>query len=112
MFIFLILGAILGGALVVFVLQNVTVVTVTFMTWQLTGSLALVLLASIISGVVVTLLIILPGLIMNDLNLAALKKQKKEIESDLARARQELVNVQAGATRTSTVTVEKTTTAS
>lgn len=111
MIISLILGIILGAALVAFVLQNVAIVTVSFMTWQLTGSLALVLLASIISGIVVTLLIILPGLIKDDFYLAALKKQKKEIEDELTRTKLELVNSQAAATRTSTVTVEKTTTA-
>jgi hypothetical protein len=69
------------------------------------------LLASIISGVVVTLLIILPGLIKDDFYLSSIKKQKKEIEDELAKVKLELANVQANATHTSTVTVEKTTTA-
>jgi uncharacterized integral membrane protein len=111
MIISLILGVILGAALVAFVLQNVAIVTVTFISWQVTGSLALVLLASIISGVVVTLLILLPSLIKNDFYLAALKKQKKEVEDELARTKQEMLHSQAAATRTNTVTIEKTTTA-
>jgi putative membrane protein len=87
MIISLILGVVLGAVLVIFVLQNVAIVTVSFITWQLTGSLALVLLASIISGVVITLLILLPSLIRDDFRLASLKKQKKEVDDELARTK-------------------------
>ena len=110
MIISLILGVILGAVLVIFVLQNVAVVTVSFFTWQLTGSLAVVLLATVVSGVVITLLILLPSLIRDDFRLAALKKQKKEADDELARARQALTDAAARAPGTQTVTVEKTTT--
>ena len=108
MIISLILGVLLGAALVAFVLQNVAIVTVSFMTWQITGSLALVLLASIISGVVVTLLIILPGLIRDDFYLAAVKKQKKEVEDELANTKLALADANARTTSAQTYVVEKT----
>ncbi len=110
MIISLIFGVLLGAALVVFVLQNVAVVTVAFLSWQITGSLALVLLASIISGVVVTLLIILPSLIKNDFYLASIKREKKALEDQLAQARKDLASWEASAPRTNTITVEKTVT--
>ena len=100
MIISLILGVVLGAVLVIFVLQNVAIVTVSFMTWQLTGSLALVLLATIISGIVITLLILLPSLIKDDFKLAALKRQRKDLEDELARTRAALADVNA---RTSAV---------
>jgi uncharacterized integral membrane protein len=108
MIISLILGAILGAALVVFVLENVTVVTVNFMTWQMTGSLALVLLASIVSGIVVTLLVLLPGLIRDDFNVAALKRLKKETDDELATTRLALADANARLADTQTIVVEKT----
>lgn len=108
MIISLVCGAILGAILVIFVLQNVAVVTVSFLTWQLTGSLAVVLLASIIGGIVITLLVLLPGLIRDDFYLAALKKQKKESEDELARLRQALAEQSARSTSVQSVTVEKT----
>ncbi len=100
MIISLVLGALLGAALVVFILQNVAVVTVTFMTWQMTGSLALVLLASIVSGVVLTLLILLPGLIRDDFALASLKREKKNLEDEIARRSQELEQARLDSLRT------------
>jgi uncharacterized integral membrane protein len=107
MIISLILGVILGAVLVIFVLQNVVVVTVSFLTWQITGSLALVLLATIVSGVVITLLVLLPGLIKNDFSLAALKKRQKQLEDELGNARHALSGTQVQHTQTVT-TVEKT----
>jgi uncharacterized integral membrane protein len=102
MIIFLILGAILGALLVIFVLQNVAVVTVTFLTWHITGSLALVLLASIISGVVITLLVLLPGLIRDDFRLSGIKRQLRETQDQLEKTKAALMEArtaQAVATR-------------
>ena len=107
MMISLILGAILGAALVVFILENVTVVTVNFMTWQMTGSLALVLLASIVSGVVATLLVLLPGLIRDDFNVAALKRQKKEADDELIKTKLALADANTRLANTETFVVEK-----
>jgi putative membrane protein len=110
MIISLILGVVLGAILVIFVLQNVAVITVSFLTWQLTGSLALVLLATIISGVVITLLILLPGLIKDDFHLSAVKKQKREVEDELARTKVALADAASRLPGAQTVTIEKTTT--
>ncbi len=46
MLIFLIIGLLLGGAAVIFALQNITAVTVTFFSWQFEGSLAMIVLIS------------------------------------------------------------------
>jgi uncharacterized integral membrane protein len=108
MIISLILGVILGAVAVIFVLQNVAVVTVSFITWHITGSLALVLLATIITGIVMTLLILLPGLIRDDFYLSSLKKQKKEVDDELARTKQALMDANARTSGTQTITVEKT----
>lgn len=88
MLISLIAGIVLGALSVMFVLQNVAVVTVAFLSWQITGSLALVLLATLISGIVITLLVLLPSLIRDDMHLSVLKIQKKELENELAKYKQ------------------------
>ena len=108
MIISLVLGVVLGAVAVIFVLQNTAVVTVSFITWHLTGSLALVLLATIITGVVITLLILLPGLIRDDFYLSSLKKQKKEVDDELARTKQALADANTRMSGTQTITVEKT----
>lgn len=85
MIISLIIGVILGAVSVFFILQNVAPVTVTFLAWHVHGSLAVVLLAAMASGVLVTLLLLLPSFIKDDLYLSVLIKQKQELEDELAR---------------------------
>ncbi len=101
----LVLGVLLGAVSVIFISQNIMVVTVTFLSWQIVGSLALILLLTLICGVVITLLVILPSLIKDDFYLSAIKKQKKELENELAKTKQTLV--EARSPQASTVVVEK-----
>ncbi len=90
MIILFVLGLLLGGVAVIFALQNVTVITVTFLYWQLTGSLALVLISAILSGIIFTLLLLLPGSIGNYFKNRGLKKEIENLEEEL-RKQKELV---------------------
>ncbi len=83
----LIVGIILGAVSVIFALENVATVTVTLLNWQASAPLALVLLGSMLCGVIVTLLILLPSVIRDELYLSSVKRQKKEAEDELARHR-------------------------
>ena len=83
----LLLGIILGAVSVVFALQNVAVITVTFMSWQASAPLVLILLGSMLCGVIVTLLVLLPSVIRDELYLSSIKRAKKEAEDELARYR-------------------------
>ena len=83
----LVLGILLGAVSVIFALQNISIITVTFLDWQVVGSLSLVLLLAILCGIVMTLLVLLPSLIRGDFYLSTLKKQKKEVEDQLAAAK-------------------------
>lgn len=87
MVISLVVGILLGSLSVVFALQNVAMVTVTFLAWQVTAPLALVLLGSMLSGIVITLLVSLPSLIRDALFVKVLVKQKKQLEDELAACR-------------------------
>lgn len=83
MLFFLLVGAILGGLSVVFVLQNIVPITVTFLYWQIEGSLAVILFLAMMSGVFVTLLFILPGLVRDEFRYSKLKQEKKDVENEL-----------------------------
>lgn len=88
MIILFILGLALGAVAVVFALQNVAVITVTFFAWQLTGSLALILSLAIGMGVLVTILMILPGSIDNYFRYKRLKKENTRLEEELRKQRE------------------------
>ncbi len=90
MIFFIILGIALGVLSVVFVSQNTDVVTVSFLTWQFDGSLALILLLTLISGVVMTLLVLVPSFIKDAFLLASARRQKKALEAELAAAQEAL----------------------
>lgn len=83
----LLLGIILGAVSVIFALENVTTVTVTLINWQVSAPLALILLGSMLCGIIVTLLVLLPSVIRDELYLSTLKRQKKETEDELTRYR-------------------------
>lgn len=98
MIIFLILGALLGIFSLAFVLQNITPVTVTFLSMQFEGSLAFVLFLAFGSGVLMTLLFLLPSFIRDEWRFSRLRKQNRTLEAEQAQLRKEAwANVPTGA---------------
>lgn len=83
MVIFFVLGLAVGGLLVVFALQNTDVIPVTFFAWQVSGSLALLLLSASLSGMVATLLLLLPASISNYYNYRRLDREVGRLEEEL-----------------------------
>ncbi len=88
MIILFILGLLLGAVSVIFALQNVEVITVNFFSWQLTGSLALILSLAISSGVVVAILLILPESIKNYFRYKKLEKETKNLAEELRKQKE------------------------
>jgi uncharacterized integral membrane protein len=88
MIILFIFGLLIGAIAVMFALQNIDIITVTFFTWHMTGSLALVLLLTISAGVVVTVLLLLPGSIKNYFKYKALLKENKKLEEELRKQKE------------------------
>jgi len=87
MILFLILGLIIGGVSVIFVLQNITPITVTFFTWHIDGSLSVILLLALLSGMLISAFILLPSFIKVEWQVRKLKKANKRLEDDLMLAR-------------------------
>ena len=88
MIILFVIGLLLGGISVIFALQNITVVTVTFFSWQMTGSLAIILLLAITSGVVIAILLLLPEFIANHFKYKSLKKENRDLTEELRKQKE------------------------
>lgn len=88
MIILFILGLLLGTMAIVFALQNTDVVTVSFFSWNMTGSLALILTLSIVIGVIISILIILPESIKNYFRHKSLKKDNARLEEELRKQKE------------------------
>ncbi len=90
MILLLIIGLFIGGAAVVFAFQNITTITVSFLSWQLEGTLAVIILLAIASGVLFGALVLLPGTIKKDFQISSLKKQNSKLEKELADKKNEV----------------------
>lgn len=88
MIILFVAGTLLGAVSVIFALQNVAIITVTFFSWQFTGSLAIVLILAMASGVIVTTLILLPESISNYFKFSNLEKENIEVREQLRKQKE------------------------
>ncbi len=84
---FLILGLVLGAVTVIFALQNTATIAVTFLFWQIEGSLALMLLLAVFTGIIIFILFSFPELIKMHLEFSALQKRAKKLEEENAALR-------------------------
>jgi len=80
--IFLILAVLLAIIAVIFAVQNVTVVSISFFVWSIDVSLAVALLIALGAGVLITLLLSIPGKVKDSLNSAAGKKKYTSLETE------------------------------
>lgn len=88
MIILFIIGILLGAVSVVFALQNGAMVAVTFLGWQIEGSLSVIIALSILSGILIALLLTLPELLSNYFQYRALKKKNDVLEEDLKKQKE------------------------
>jgi putative membrane protein len=68
---------------VIFAVQNVEVVPISFLLWQTEGSLALVLLLALVIGVVIGLLVTLPTRVKFSRQMSKRKKEIAELEGTI-----------------------------
>ncbi len=99
----LILGLVIGAVSVIFALQNIFPVTVTFLVWNITASLALLIVLAMFVGIIISSLLSIPGAISNALTISRLKKENKKLADEVEMARQKENNIVAS------TTVERTT---
>ncbi len=83
MFLFLILGVLIGILAVIFAVQNIVPVTVTFLSWQVEGSMAFIIAAAIVTGLLISILVSIPEIVANYFTLKELRKRNKALVSEL-----------------------------
>ncbi len=79
----LILGLILGAGFVVFALQNTQTVMVTFLGWGFEGSVAVIVIAALLAGIVISLLMAIPGVIRNMISESSLRGHNDALRREL-----------------------------
>lgn len=87
-----IIGLLIGAAVVLFILQNIIPITVTFLVWQFTGTVALLVLFAAVAGILIGLLLALPALVSKGFQYSSLKKQTKKLAEDLEDHKQRLMD--------------------
>ncbi len=86
---FLILALVIILALVFFALQNSTVITLTFLVWEYTGSLAFIIALTFAAGILTGILLTVPSWWRKTRAYRASRRRLKELEQELSRAGQE-----------------------
>ncbi|PZO56043.1 MAG: hypothetical protein DCF15_09670 [Phormidesmis priestleyi] len=84
---------------IAFALQNNRLVAINLLIWQYEGSLAIVLLSTLAIGVLIGLLVLLPGLLKRGWRMSRTKRQAADLESQLVTRDQELTTQSRNAER-------------
>lgn len=85
----LIVGFVLGAGAIVFAIQNNSVVALSFLGWQFQSSLALVVIIMLGAGVLIGIMICVPGLIRRSLASRRLSKQVQGLHDEAETLRKE-----------------------
>jgi putative membrane protein len=91
--VYLIFALLITALAVIFAVQNVTTVTITFLAWRITGSLSLVLLATLIIGTVIGVLVIAPSAIKGRISASSHRKRIGELEKQLDEHKRRIVEL-------------------
>lgn len=83
---FLFLALLLATLVTTFAVQNFRTIDVKFLTWELSGSLALVLLITFSIGILIGILVSAPSSLRKRMEVRGLKKNLNRAEKDLAQA--------------------------
>ncbi|MFN2273569.1 MAG: lipopolysaccharide assembly LapA domain-containing protein [Anaerolineales bacterium] len=81
--IFLVLALILSLLVTIFAVQNNASIEISFLRWNVTGSLALVLMLTLVLGIMVGVMIMLPGSVRARLAARDERKRKQGLEVQL-----------------------------
>jgi lipopolysaccharide assembly protein A len=79
--VFLVIALIIAVIAVIFAVQNITPVVVAFFIWKFGGSLALVLLLAVVTGVLISMFASLPTFIRSKWAASNQKRKIKELEA-------------------------------
>ncbi|OJX39632.1 MAG: hypothetical protein BGO78_05075 [Chloroflexi bacterium 44-23] len=83
--VFLVFALLIALLAVIFAVQNTALVTVSFFVWDFNNSLAIVLLLTLFTGVLISILMSTPGWFKHKITLTNARKKIKELESKLVK---------------------------
>ncbi len=104
-----IIGILLGAAALMFILQNFMVISVNFLVWHFDGSLAFVILLSVVAGVLIGALLSLPELMRRGSHSSRLEKYNRQLATELDVHKEKLAATEAKLEVTETPIVIETT---
>jgi len=81
--VYLIVALVIALVAVIFALQNTMIITISFLAWDVPGSLSLVLLITLAIGVVIGLLVLSPSAIKNSMAVSSHRKRIGSLEKEL-----------------------------
>ena len=81
--VYLIVALVVAIVAVIFALQNTMTITISFLAWEVTGSLSLVLLVTLAIGALIGLLVLAPSTIKNSLSASSQRKRLGSLEKEL-----------------------------
>ena len=90
MIISLILGLLLGASVLIFTFQNMITVSVFFLTWQFSGSLALILVLAVVAGMLLSSLFMIPYRIKNRFQISELQTETVELKEEISKKEDEI----------------------
>jgi uncharacterized integral membrane protein len=88
--VFLVFALLISLFAVVFAVQNTAITTVSFLMWDFDNSLAVVILLTVFTGVLISILMSLPGWIKNRVYLMSIRKKNKDLETKLTKQEEKL----------------------
>lgn len=92
--IFLLFALVIALLAVIFALQNTQVVSINFLAWTFQSSIALEMIVTLIAGVLVGILAMLPSSIRSQLQISSKKREKAGLETSLAQAQDQVATLQ------------------
>jgi lipopolysaccharide assembly protein A len=95
MIVFLVLAVLIAIVAVIFAVQNVAVVSISFFSWNTHVSLAIALLAALGAGVLITLLLSIPGRIKGGWTKVSHKKKVTGLETEREQLKQKIDELSA-----------------
>lgn len=81
---FLIIALIIAVLAIILLAQNPAAISVVFLFWTFHGSLALVLLITLIAGALISFFALMPNLIRHRLSIRSLRKRISNLESNVS----------------------------
>ncbi len=89
--IFFVVALILALLVTVFAVQNNKPITISFLFWSIDGSLALVLMITLVLGIVIGVLLMAPGSVRGRLQVGGLQRSLRSLEQEQATAAEAIV---------------------